>query len=56
MVDGDEIELGSSGIVSAGGGWLRELKTGNLMDPKGKVYNKDGDLIFDPEDNEGLSE
>ena len=42
------MEYGDSGIIALEDGWFLETKTGNTIDPVGRVYDKTGELIYDP--------
>lgn len=43
----DFMEL-PNGLVPLKDGWFLERKTGNRIDPSGRVYNDIGEIIKDP--------
>lgn len=47
----DFMELGDSGLVALGQGWLMDPKTGNKRSPEGNVFNRFGELIAKGEFN-----
>lgn len=48
------MELGDSGIVSEADGWMTD-KYGNRRRPDGVVFNKEGQVIWDPAIDEAYS-
>lgn len=42
------MELGNSAIVPQDDGTYLHIPTGNIIDESGRVYDKAGQLIFDP--------
>lgn len=50
----DHMEMGGSGMVPLENGWWLDTATGNKIDEEGKVFNKEGDLIWDPSINDAL--
>lgn len=45
-IDDDFMEMGESGLVALGDGWILDTKTGNKRSPDGHIFNKDGEMIF----------
>jgi hypothetical protein len=48
--DDDWIELGDSDLVPIKDGWLYNKDTKETIDPDGRVYADDGQVVFDPEE------
>lgn len=46
-MDEDYMELGDSGLIPLGEGWMLDPRTGNKRSPDGKVFNNVGELIWD---------
>lgn len=46
----DFMELGDSGMVPTKDGWILNKDTSEKMDPDGRIFDMDGEMIFDPED------
>jgi len=46
--DKDFIELGDTGLVPAEAGWFVNVISGERFDPEGRIYNRFGELIYDP--------
>ena len=46
----DFMEMGESGLVALGQGWIHDTKTGNKRSPEGHIFNKEGEMIFRAED------
>lgn len=44
----DGMELGNSTMVPLEGGGFLHVATGNIIDESGRVYDKLGNLVFDP--------
>lgn len=42
----DFMELGGSGLVPIGEGWLLDTNTGNRMSPEGRVFNREGEILY----------
>ncbi|HJS83541.1 MAG TPA: hypothetical protein VJ742_11980 [Nitrososphaera sp.] len=45
---GDFMELGNSGLIPLPDGWFLDQETGSRVDPEGRIYDKQGELIHDP--------
>lgn len=48
----DFMEMGDSGIVPLKDGWFLNKNTGETIDPHGVIYNKEGDVVYDPSDED----
>ena len=48
----DNMEIGDTGFVSRSDGWMENQYNGFVRDPEGRIYDAEGELIFDPEDLE----
>lgn len=48
MIEDDYMELGDTGLVPIKDGWLLDERTGNTIDPDGRIYNKLNELVWDP--------
>jgi hypothetical protein len=46
--DNDFMELGDTNLVPMPDGWFLNKETGETIDPNGYVYDKSGEVIFDP--------
>ena len=44
----DHMEMGDSGMVPQADGWFLDTKTGNRIDSGGRVFDQDGEMIWDP--------
>ena len=53
MADNDFIELGDTDLVPQEHGWFLNKRTGEKIDPHGRIYDKFGELIFEPSEIEG---
>lgn len=42
------MELGDSGLIPQEDGTFIDRRTGNIVDQDGRVWNQEGDLIWDP--------
>lgn len=53
----DAMEYGDSGLVAMEGGWRKDTKTGNKIDPEGNIFNSKGEMLWnaDLEDEEDAS-
>jgi hypothetical protein len=47
-MEDDFMELGDSGLVPISDGWLLNTYTKETIDPEGRVYDKFGEVVFDP--------
>ena len=52
----DFMEFGDSDLISIDNGWFLNKRTQEKIDPNGCVYNKDGDLIFDPKELDDIED
>lgn len=50
--DDDYMEIGSTGKVPVGEGWYRDTWHKTRIDPEGRVYNSEGEIIFDPDEED----
>lgn len=48
----DHMELGESHIIPIEDGWFLNKQTGEKRDPEGRVYDKFGELVHDPFDED----
>jgi len=48
----DDMEIGDSGFVSRSDGWMENKYNGFIRDPEGRIYDNEGDLVWDPLDEE----
>lgn len=48
----DHMELGETGIVPLENGKFLNKQTGETVDSKGRVFDKFGELIYDPESDD----
>lgn len=44
-LEDDFMEIGDTGWVTIGEGWMKHKMTGHKIDPDGNEYDKDGNLI-----------
>jgi len=51
-IESDEIEIGNTGFTTTDDGWLINKRTGHKRDPEGRLYDGEGELIFDPFEDE----
>lgn len=51
-MDDDYMELGNTGLVAIENGWLLDTKTGNKIDGEGRVFDSEGELIYEPRDDD----
>jgi len=51
--DDDHIEFGESGLVPTNDGGFVNVNTGEVIDADGCIYDKDGEVIYDPEEHYG---
>lgn len=49
----DFMELGDSGLVPQEDGWYLDTHTGNRIAPNGCVFDSEGEIVFDPEEEYG---
>lgn len=49
MIDDDFIEFGETGLVPQKDGWFFNKKTGERIDPDGRVFDESGELVKDDE-------
>lgn len=47
--DDDFMEIGESGLVPLGQGWILDTKTGNKKSPDGHIFSKYGEMLFKAE-------
>jgi hypothetical protein len=47
----DFMEIGETGWVPAGQGTFINRYNGHILDELGREYDREGNLIYDPEDN-----
>jgi hypothetical protein len=52
MADKDFMEFGDSNLIPIENGWFINKETKFKIDPNGRVFNTNGELIFDPSDKE----
>lgn len=50
--DDDYMEIGNTGKVPVGEGWYEDRWNKTRIDPSGRVYDTEGELIFDPEEDD----
>lgn len=50
--DIDYMEIGDTGLVPLPDGWFLERYTGYTISPDGIVFDKDGEVFYDPFENE----
>lgn len=50
IVDDERMEVGD--LIPLRDGWFQDKYTGNLLDPEGRIYNLDNELIYDPTDDD----
>ncbi len=48
----DRIEIGSSGFVTVRDGWMYNPNTRESMDPEGRIFDSDMELIYDPHEDD----
>lgn len=48
----DDMEIGDTGFVSREDGWMENKYNGFVRDPEGRIYDSEGELVFDPSDEE----
>ena len=48
--DSDFMELGDTNLVPIKDGWLLDKSSGNKIDPYGRVFDSNGEIILDPKD------
>lgn len=44
----DAMEFGETGFQPTSDGWMINKNTGYARDPEGKVYDANGEVVFDP--------
>lgn len=44
----DHMELGDTGMIPEEDGWYKDKRNGNRVDPEGRVYDNEGEMIWDP--------
>lgn len=52
MPDYDEVEFGDTGLTAQSDGSYYNKYTKERITEDGKVFDKDGELIYDPDDDE----
>lgn len=48
----DFMEIGDSHLVPQKDGWFLNMKTKELYDPEGRIYNGEFDLVYDPTEDD----
>lgn len=48
MSDNDFMEIGDSGLVPQKDGWFYNKNTDEMIDPDGRVWDIEGELVHDP--------
>lgn len=52
--DDDHMEIGETGWIPAGQGTFINKYNGHVLDELGREYDENGNIIYDPEKEEGI--